>query len=581
MKKKITPTKLLALCLIVFLCSMIVLNLTLTSGGSVKSVPVNFVTDENVTLEGTLFVPKTATAENPAAGIVVAPGGNTPHTFYASYCIELSRRGYVVFAYDYYGTVGSGMTTDGSSGAVAAMKYLTELSFVDTSRLGATGHSNGGGQAAAAITSEYAVSAEKKSVVFIGCGISTSAENLEGINVAAIWGKMDEAGQGTFWNTYHADKLNFGQFAEMVGVTSAEVVPGNYYSGTNGEVRVVYTPNTWHSMSNIVPSSVTNIIKYFDATLDGNTSRLSDGSHIYVWQEFAVLFAALSLCVMIFPVGSLLLDSKFFSSLKHPVREAKGVADIKFWIFLLVPAVISALLVKSTVIQGQTFLGKWPKIFNVQSTNGFIGWFFVSTLVAIVFFVIRMYIDKTVDRADAAARLKTGLKDIPKAALLAVATVGVPYLVNVLGERAVGWYGRIFQTYFASMTPTRAAYFPLYFVMFGLLFSVHTYIQADGLRLKNGSETKTYWLTFLANALPAALFVGYVFGSMFLTHITVINGREMSRANGAMMGMLLLYFVVAKNVTYFYKKTGNIYVCALLNSAFVTWLSVNTPQFMV
>ena len=122
---------------------------------------------------------------------------------------------------------------------------------------------------------------------------------------------------------------------------------------------------------------------------------------------------------------------------------------------------------------------------------------------------------------------------------------------------------------------------PVYAVLFGVLFSVYAWLQADGFRLKSGKPAATYLLTLLANALPALLFVGYIFGRLLLTHVTPIAGREMSRANGAMMGMLLLYFVIAKVVTYFYKKTGNIYVCAMVNTMFVVWLSVNTQQLMV
>ena len=110
---------------------------------------------------------------------------------------------------------------------------------------------------------------------------------------------------------------------------------------------------------------------------------------------------------------------------------------------------------------------------------------------------------------------------------------------------------------------------------------MYAWLQADGLRLKSGKPAATYLLTLLANALPALLFVGYIFGRLLLTHVTPIAGREMSRANGAMMGMLLLYFVIARVVTYFYKKTGNIYVCAMVNTMFVVWLSINTQQLMV
>ena len=132
-----------------------------------------------------------------------------------------------------------------------------------------------------------------------------------------------------------------------------------------------------------------------------------------------------------------------------------------------------------------------------------------------------------------------------------------------------------------SIDSTRLYEFPVYFIMFFVLFSVFAGIQANGLRLKKGKGKADYWLFLVANALPAVLFCGYVFGKLVLTGVTAINGREMSRANGAMLGMLILYFVIAAVVNKFYKKTGNIYVVAAVNAAFVTWLSINTQQFIV
>ncbi|MCI9590763.1 MAG: hypothetical protein HFG42_09480 [Lachnospiraceae bacterium] len=243
----------LVLAMAVFLLSALILRVSLTNGFSVDVKTVNFVTDESVNMGGTLWVPSNATAETPAAGIVVAPGGNTPHAFYSSYCIELARRGYVVFAYDYYGTVGSGMTMEGSSGAVAAMKYLAGLKFVDSDRLGATGHSNGGAQASAAILSEYAASAAARSVAFIGCGIPGEDLSVyDGVNVMAIWGLLDECGQGVFWDVYHQDSLNYAGMADLAGVPKNAMETGKYYGNpADGSLRVLYTPNTFHSLSNI------------------------------------------------------------------------------------------------------------------------------------------------------------------------------------------------------------------------------------------------------------------------------------------------------------------------------------------
>lgn len=585
MKKHPVSKRCLALILAiaVFVISAFVLRASLTGGFSVCVQNVNFVTDEGVNLSATLWVPKNATAETPAAGIVIAPGGNTPHVFYASYSIELARRGYVVLAYDYYGTVGSGMTTQGNSGALAAMKYLSGLSFVDSSRLGSTGHSNGGGQASAAILSEYAASAEKRSVVFVGCGVpATDPTIYDGVNVMAIWGELDECGQGTFWDVYHEDSLNYGGMATLVGEETNHMEVGHYYgSPDDGSLRVLYTPNTFHSMSNLVPSSVTNIIRFFDDTLGGNTSTLADNSFVYVWQEFAVLFMAISLCVMIFPVGAMLLDTKLFSGLKREVPAATAKSDLKFWVFLLLPGILSALIVKSTVIQGQTIMGKLPWLFNVQSTNGFIWWFFLSALIGVVFYVIRSFVDKTIDRQADKLRARTSVANIALAVVFSLAVIAVPYGFAVAAERLTGWYGRIFQTYLAPLSAGRVGQYAVYYVLFMILFSVYAFLQADGVRLKGVSDRTNYWITLLVNALPAVLFLGTLYGKLILTHVTPINGREMSRAQGAMMGMLLLYFVVAKVVNSFYKKTGNIYVVSAVNAAFITWLSVNTPQLMI
>ena len=581
MKKIDKRVRFLIITIIVFLISLIMLQSTITSGFKVEQREVDIYTDEEVNLSGTLYVPDNATNESPAAAILVAPGGNTPRTFYSSYCIELSRRGYVVFSYDYYGSVKSDYSVDGNSGATAAMKYLTSLSFVDKNRLGATGHSNGGAQASAAITSEYAADAEEKSVFFIGCGIpSEDLSVYEDINLGVIWGKLDEAGQGMFWDTAHEDALNFGSFASLIGEESSEVNVAEWYEdGETGAKRIVFTPNTFHSLSNIMPECVTDIVSFFDNTLDGNVTDLTPENHIYGWEELAVLLMAISLCVMIFPVGALVLESGFFKSVKRPLPEIHTKTNAKFWIFLLVPAILQALIVETTIMQGQDLMGLLPNVFQVQSTNGFVWWFFLSALIAVGFYIVRMFIDKSVDRKEAAARLKTSASGIGKALIFGIIAVGVPYLFAALAsELTGGWFGRLFQTYFAPVGANRVAMIPLYVIMFGILFSVYAWVQADSYRFK--SEKKSNIFTFLANALPALIFVAYIFIRLMITHVTPISGRAMSRANSTMLGMVLMYFVIAKVVTYFYKKTGNIYICAMVNTMFVVWLSVNTQQLI-
>lgn len=569
--------------ILIFVVSMFINAAVQTSGFRVEKKNVSFVTDEGVTLTGTIYIPSNATAETPAAGIMVAPGGNTPHFFYASYEMELARRGYVVFGYNYYGTLGSEMSMEGNSGALAAMKYLSGLSFVDNSRLGATGHSNGGAQASAGILSAAAADAEHRSVVFVGCGIPGEDVSVyDGTNVMTIWGKLDECGQGVFWDVVHQEKLNYGAFATLIGADNNSVEVGKWYgTAEDNSIRYLYTPNTFHSMSNLIPGSVTKIVEFFDATLNGNVSGIPANSLIYIWQEVFTLIAAISLCVMIFPMGSILLDTKLFSVLKKETPEATSRLNIKYWVYLLLPAIISALIIKSTIMQGQIIMGKLPHLFKVQSTNGFIWWFFLSAVITSFLLILRNFIDKEYDLKSKVRTLKTTPKELGLAILISLCTIGLPYALSLFIEALTGSYSRIFQTYFASISMNRLSMYIVYYILFGILFTVYAWVQSDSLWIAGASERTNYIIVLIANALPAVIFLGNLYGRLVSTHVTLINGREMSRAQGAMMGMLLLYFVIAKVVTYFYKKTGNIYVVAMTNAAFVTWLSVNTPQLMV
>ena len=232
-------------------------------------------------------------------------------------------------------------------------------------------------------------------------------------------------------------------------------------------------------------------------------------------------------------------------------------------------------------MQGQIIMGKLPHLFKVQSTNGFIWWFFLSAVITSFLLILRNFIDKEYDLKSKVRTLKTTPKELGLAILISLCTIGLPYALSLFIEALTGSYSRIFQTYFASISMNRLSMYIVYYILFGILFTVYAWVQSDSLWIAGASERTNYIIVLIANALPAVIFLGNLYGRLVSTHVTLINGREMSRAQGAMMGMLLLYFVIAKVVTYFYKKTGNIYVVAMTNAAFVTWLSVNTPQLMV
>lgn len=98
----------------------------------------------------TMYVPKTATEANPAPTIFVLPGFTRTKMTMAQYCIELSRRGAVVFCMD---PGAQGSTTANSTAGANGIEYLVQyvynntddFKFCDKTRFGAVGHSAGGG----------------------------------------------------------------------------------------------------------------------------------------------------------------------------------------------------------------------------------------------------------------------------------------------------------------------------------------------------------------------------------------------------------------------------------------------------
>jgi len=100
------PLKLLAVLIIAIFVCMSFANAIQTSGGTV-SVSRGTLETEVGDLTYKLYVPETATAENPAPGVLLLHGYQNDHETCAAYAIELARRGVVVMSLDEYGHGGS------------------------------------------------------------------------------------------------------------------------------------------------------------------------------------------------------------------------------------------------------------------------------------------------------------------------------------------------------------------------------------------------------------------------------------------------------------------------------------------
>ena len=157
-KTKKTAQIILCISLALMLLCGIVVNAVQTSGGKVAMRELTIETDSGYTMSAYLLVPKTATAENPAPAIVTSHGYlNNKEMTDANY-VELARRGFVVLAIDQPDHGDSDVTPDffilAPDGVYQGVLALSRMPFVDTSRIGVTGHSMGSWSVNAAIQAD-------------------------------------------------------------------------------------------------------------------------------------------------------------------------------------------------------------------------------------------------------------------------------------------------------------------------------------------------------------------------------------------------------------------------------------------
>ncbi len=138
-----------------------------TDFGKVKIKEISIVDGNGNKIAATMFIPKTATKENPAPAVAALHGSFNSRESESYLCYELARRGYVTVTFDcdghgdsdYYkdnpmdafflvtaepGADFESIDTAPTSGMAPIIDYLYDLSFVDKDQIGITGHSLGG-----------------------------------------------------------------------------------------------------------------------------------------------------------------------------------------------------------------------------------------------------------------------------------------------------------------------------------------------------------------------------------------------------------------------------------------------------
>lgn len=341
------------------LISCIGASVVQTDFGNVTIKDLRWETESGHQMSALLLVPKTATKDNPAPAIVTSHGWYNTREMQDLNYVEYARRGFVVLSIDMYGHGNSETIENGTwwedennaNGMYDAVKLAATLPYVDATRIGVTGHSNG------ALASRTAVMLDNKAetpliaaaLLVSNDAVYQDAETGEYIN---IFGSRD-AGivacqydeffhrvrneDGTTTAPRDFLKQNTAQsflyFGEDPTGKEPRVAGTVYHADIDGQdaMRFIYNPPIIHPWAHFSKNVVTNSINFFNESL--SAPNMIDATN-QIWQV-KVVFNFIGLVgFMMFMVGFALcmLKTRFFASLraeKTPRRPSFPAAAVR------------------------------------------------------------------------------------------------------------------------------------------------------------------------------------------------------------------------------------------------------------
>ncbi len=399
--------------------------------GKQYAIPLT-VTDDGkeheTTYSVTMYKPDSATEEKPAPVVFVLPGFTRTKATMAQYCIELSRRGAVVFCSD---PGGQGGTTENSSTGAHGIEYLVQyvynnsddFKFCDKNRFGAVGHSQGGGNVVTLASDMAGASFEESIIksVYNSGYIKTSAANKFknfNCNAAMSYAYYDE---GAY--RYQSDATAF----EVIGLRFINEVNGapntfdkiaydyGYGDMSKGTYRIVHRENINHCFEMYDKVSIANTIDFFNETLDIG-SDIGGLSQIWFGKEFSNGLALAAAFTFVLSLCGVLMRIPFFATLKNAnIKKAEAtdgmvtVADEKpalpvggrhktvahkviFWSCMLLTAIIACLdyiplaNLSIEIFPTSNLASVYTFTFPARMINAILLWAAINGLIGIVIF---------------------------------------------------------------------------------------------------------------------------------------------------------------------------------------------------
>ncbi len=617
-----------------------------TSGGSVKVTDFTltqemtkqynngeingktFVMPNDTTYAVTMYVPETATEENPAPVVFVLPGFTRTKATMAQYCIELSRRGAVVFCSDPGGQGGTTETsTTGANGVEYLVQYVynntDDFKFCDRTRFGAVGHSAGGGNVCT-LAADMAGESFKDSVikaVYISGYIKVSSANKYASlhsNAALSYAYYDE---GAF--RYQTDTSSFEIISrrflnEVSGTQNAfDEVAYDYGYGeiAAGTYRIIHRENINHCFEMYDPTSIANTIAFFDETLSMN-APIKSTEQVWFAKELLNGLALAAAFTFIMALCAVLMKTPFFAAMKESQKAVCTVPELNgrqsvshkaiFWCCMIITAIIACLdYIPLANLSIQIFptgnsSSVYTFVFPARMINAILLWAVINGAIGLVIFFGTTLIEYAYEKAAAKARGQemepfdwgkfkaikicrgegsSALVNTLKAVFMAVITFASFYLLVQLCYRL---FHQDFRFMLISAAPINARmfvtaweYIPLIF-----LFYISNSIRVN---CSIGRECWSEWKVLLVGALANSIGLAFILLINYVCYFTQGapfygywgDGTEVWLYVNMVFALVVMMFLLPIFNRLYYKLTGNVWTGALANCMIFIMMTIS------
>lgn len=608
-KQKKKSIKWLAIGIILCLISMIGASFVQSSGGKITIKDLRWETPSGHQMSALLYIPPNATAATPAPAIVTSHGWFNNREMQDLNYVEYARRGYVVMSIDMYGHGNSDVIpneelTLRGTGMYDAVELMATFPYVDTTRIGVTGHSNGARACNLSVDDDNLAEKPLISAVFLVANDATY-KNPE---TKEYWNKYGSRDVGIIAAQY--DEFFFRSRREDGSITpprdyittpnaqsflyfgadpAAEALDkrtaSEFYSQSiegQDSLRVIFTPAQIHPWNHFSKECVEYGVEFFDKAF-GAPTPLAPSSQVWQIKVFfntlglfglAIFLTSFTICMVFTPAFAPLRAKELVASAPAP----SGAGKAWFWGGLAFSSIFAAIIYFPVL----SLAAKYKPSFFWQGAPYGIGlWATLCALATILIMVLSYQLfGKKNGQNLAASGVKIGAKKLGLTVVLAVisaiATYSLVFLADFLFKTDYRIWVITFKAFTADKLLVMLPYLPL-FLLYYVASSVATNCF-NYVKLGKKPWVNTAVLAGFITLAPLVLVLAQYITFFVTGHLLTTGMSPLFSGMGHLGGIWLFPLLVILPVTVvisrkIYRVTQNPYLAGILNALVITVMS--------